>query len=186
MVKFNRFVLSLLASTMVFTASGAEEFGIVQQTLDNPDNEPAPAHPVPHPRQMKWQETEFLCFFHFRKCIIVIHLGPERVTRCRKPESVCANGRPGNRGNGLKPQKAAEMKGANRRSGAITTVFACGRPPRQETQNAQNSSKPATQRTQIFPAIFAEAARALDMKCEVLYFAHRTKLGWRIRQGIHM
>ena len=65
MVKFNRFVLSLLASTMVFTASGAEEFGIVQQTLDNPDNEPAPVHPVPHPRQMKWQETEFYAFFHF-------------------------------------------------------------------------------------------------------------------------
>lgn len=40
-------------------------FVLQPQTLANPDNEPAPVHPVPHERQMKWQETEFYAFFHY-------------------------------------------------------------------------------------------------------------------------
>ena len=31
----------------------------------NPDNEPVEVHPVPHDRQLKWQETEFYAFFHY-------------------------------------------------------------------------------------------------------------------------
>lgn len=42
-----------------------EAFVLRSQTLANPDNEPAPVHPVPHERQMKWQETEFYAFFHY-------------------------------------------------------------------------------------------------------------------------
>ena len=42
-----------------------QTFNLVQQSLDNPDNEPAPVHPVPHPRQVAWQETEFYAFFHY-------------------------------------------------------------------------------------------------------------------------
>lgn len=34
-------------------------------TLDNPDNVPAPVHPLPHDRQVKWMETEFYAFFHY-------------------------------------------------------------------------------------------------------------------------
>ena len=33
--------------------------------LPNPDNVPAPCHPVPHKRQILWNETEFYAFFHF-------------------------------------------------------------------------------------------------------------------------
>ena len=33
--------------------------------LPNPDNAPAPCHPVPHKRQILWNETEFYAFFHF-------------------------------------------------------------------------------------------------------------------------
>ncbi|MBQ0049262.1 MAG: alpha-L-fucosidase [Bacteroidales bacterium] len=33
--------------------------------LDNPDNAPAPVHPLPHDRQVKWMETEFYAFFHY-------------------------------------------------------------------------------------------------------------------------
>ncbi len=40
-------------------------FTLEKQRLDNPDNEPAPVHPVPHDRQLKWQETEFYAFFHY-------------------------------------------------------------------------------------------------------------------------
>ena len=46
-------------------ASGAwaqSEFALKSQTLSNPDNEPAEVHPVPHERQMKWNETEFYAF----------------------------------------------------------------------------------------------------------------------------
>ena len=35
-------------------AAPESEFKLVEQTLANPDNEPAPVHPVPHPRQLKW------------------------------------------------------------------------------------------------------------------------------------
>lgn len=33
--------------------------------LPNPDNAPAPCHPVPHKRQILWNETEFYAFFHY-------------------------------------------------------------------------------------------------------------------------
>lgn len=33
--------------------------------LPNPDNAPAPCHPVPHERQILWNETEFYAFFHY-------------------------------------------------------------------------------------------------------------------------
>ncbi len=35
------------------------------ESLPNPENEPIEVHPVPHPRQLKWQETEFYAFFHY-------------------------------------------------------------------------------------------------------------------------
>ena len=39
--------------------------GLIQQTLDNPENEPANVFPIPSARQMMWQETEFYAFFHY-------------------------------------------------------------------------------------------------------------------------
>ena len=33
--------------------------------LPNPDNAPAPCHPVPSERQILWNETEFYAFFHY-------------------------------------------------------------------------------------------------------------------------
>ena len=33
--------------------------------LPNPDNAPAPCHPIPHERQILWNETEFYAFFHY-------------------------------------------------------------------------------------------------------------------------
>ncbi len=44
---------------------GQEAFQLQEQNLANPDNEPLPVHPVPHARQLKWQETEFYAFFHY-------------------------------------------------------------------------------------------------------------------------
>lgn len=57
-------MLSLTAAAFILSAS-AEELTLVTQTVEYPDNEPAPCHPVPTPRQIKWQETEFYAFFHY-------------------------------------------------------------------------------------------------------------------------
>lgn len=56
--------LAALAAGAAFAAPEGE-FQLVEQTLANPENEPAPVHPVPHPRQLKWMETEFYAFFHY-------------------------------------------------------------------------------------------------------------------------
>jgi len=63
----NFYTKSLIGLTVCSLAAlaNAEELTLIPQTLDNPDNVPAPVHPVPHPRQIKWQETEFYAFFHY-------------------------------------------------------------------------------------------------------------------------
>ncbi len=56
--------LSILASVAV-TVSAQDALTLKTETLANPDNEPAPVHPVPHERQVLWNETEFYAFFHY-------------------------------------------------------------------------------------------------------------------------
>lgn len=53
------------AACWLALSASAQSLTLETQTLDNPDNIPAPVHPVPHPRQLKWQETEFYAFFHY-------------------------------------------------------------------------------------------------------------------------
>ena len=53
----------LIALTVPLTTFAQLE--LRQQTLSNPDNEPLPCHPVPSPRQLLWNETEFYAFFHY-------------------------------------------------------------------------------------------------------------------------
>ena len=55
----------LLVSLLIPACGLAQEFQLVQQELVNPDNVPAPCHPVPHERQILWNETEFYAFFHY-------------------------------------------------------------------------------------------------------------------------
>ena len=57
--------LALAAVLSIGAADAQQTLKLAKQTLPNPDNEPAPVHPVPHPRQLKWQETEFYAFFHY-------------------------------------------------------------------------------------------------------------------------
>lgn len=56
---------SLLLAGLLFPAGAAAQLQVVEEAPANPDNEPAEVHPVPHPRQLKWQETEFYAFFHY-------------------------------------------------------------------------------------------------------------------------
>ncbi len=56
----------VLAFTMVVPVlASAQGLALVNESLPNPDNEPAPVHPVPHPRQLAWMQTEFYGFFHY-------------------------------------------------------------------------------------------------------------------------
>ncbi len=61
-------VRCLLASWLLFAAGSVAaqtSFAVISDTLANPDNEPAPCHPVPSERQVRWQQTEFYAFFHY-------------------------------------------------------------------------------------------------------------------------
>lgn len=66
----NRSILSLIlilgAGALAAPVARAEDpLTLRPQTLANPENEPAPVHPLPHPRQIKWNETEMYAFFHY-------------------------------------------------------------------------------------------------------------------------
>lgn len=50
----------LLAST-----TSRAQLDLIDEEPDNRANEPAPVQPVPSPRQLKWNETEFYGFFHY-------------------------------------------------------------------------------------------------------------------------
>ena len=58
-------IKTLLIGLLLPACGFAQEFQLVQQELSNPDNVPAPCHPVPHERQILWNETEFYAFFHY-------------------------------------------------------------------------------------------------------------------------
>ena len=46
-------------------AWGGDTLKIKPEAPANPDNEPAPVHPLPSDRQLDWNETEFYAFFHY-------------------------------------------------------------------------------------------------------------------------
>ena len=56
---------TLLIGLMLPMFGFAQDFQMVSQELERPDNAPLPCHPVPHERQILWNETEFYAFFHY-------------------------------------------------------------------------------------------------------------------------
>ena len=58
-------VKALLMGILLPTAAMAQTFEMQTQEPSNPDNIPAPCHPVPHARQILWNQTEFYAFFHY-------------------------------------------------------------------------------------------------------------------------
>lgn len=135
----------------------AQDFRLKPQQLINPDNEPAPCHPVPHPRQLAWQETEFYAFFHYGMNTytdLEWGFGDEdeatfAPTKVPAPEQW------------LKAVKAAGMRGG------IAVVKHhdgfCLWPTETTTHNITRAGNDYGRRTNI-PRDFAAAARKLGMK----------------------
>lgn len=133
------------------------EFQLVNQQPANPDNEPAPVHPVPSERQVKWNETEFYAFFHY---------GMNTYTDREwgngdEDENLFAPTAVPNPEQWLTAAKAAGMKGG------IAVVKHhdgfCLWPTSSTTHNVTSSSNVNAQNTNI-PRDFSDAARKLGMK----------------------
>ncbi len=147
--------LGLLTSMSVM-ASAQETFSLKNEVLPNPDNEPAPVHPVPHDRQVKWMETEFYAFFHYGMNTFT---NKEWGDGSEDNKIYNPKGRPNPR-QWLEAVKAAGMKGG------IAVVKHhdgfCLWPTATTDHNSFNGGGEYSQVN--IPQEFAEAARDLDMK----------------------
>lgn len=130
---------------------------IIPQTIDNPDNEPAPVHPLPSKRQLLWQETEFYAFFHYGMNTytdLEWGLGSE-------DEALFAPTQVPNPKQWLKVVKTAGMKGgiavAKHHDGF------CLWPTKTTEHNVTKGGNEFARKTNI-PRDFAKAARKLKMK----------------------
>ncbi len=158
-VRLSLVALALAAVPLGVAAQTADgsEFVLEQQSLPNADNEPAAVHPVPHARQLKWQETEFYAFFHYG---MNTYTGQEWGYGDEDPSTFAPTQAPNPR-QWLETVKAAGMRGG------IAVVKHhdgfCLWPTKTTTHNVASSSNVYAQQTNI-PRDFAEAARDLGMK----------------------
>ena len=157
-----RTTLMLATAALAFGFSGQAQaqqnaFGLVQQTLSNPDNEPRPVFPVPTARQLKWNQTEFYAFFHYG---MNTYTGQEWGFGNENVNQFAPTGKP-NPKQWLEACKAAGMKGG------IAVVKHhdgfCLWPTETTDHNATNSSNQYAATLNI-PDDFAKAAKELDMK----------------------
>ena len=149
-------VLPLLAAAFAISVS-AEELPMVTQSVTFPDNEPAPCHPVPTPRQVKWQETEFYAFFHYG---MNTYTNLEWGMGSENPNTFAPTAVP-DPAQWLEAVKAAGMKGG------IAVVKHhdgfCLWPTETTTHRCTASSNANAQATNI-PRDFAKAAQDLGLK----------------------
>ena len=61
----NRLHYILITLLSAVSLNSGAQLPVREVVLKNHDNEPVPVHPVPHPRQMKWQQVEYYAFFHY-------------------------------------------------------------------------------------------------------------------------
>ncbi|MBR1594250.1 MAG: alpha-L-fucosidase [Alloprevotella sp.] len=65
MKKLSTHLFALAAALLPLSAAAQGGLSLRAEAPANPDNEPAPVHPVPSERQLLWQQTEFYAFFHY-------------------------------------------------------------------------------------------------------------------------
>lgn len=146
--------LPLLGTTELM-AQG--DFKLSTRMPSNQENEPAPVHPVPHPRQLKWQETEFYAFFHYG---MNTYTNKEWGYGNEDVDQFAPTAVPNPR-QWLEAAKSAHMKGG------IAVVKHhdgfCLWPTETTTHRANCSSNPNAKQTNI-PRDFGKAAQELGMK----------------------
>ena len=151
------FYKSLLLLGGLLPMSSMAQLSLVTETLPNPDNEPVPVQPVPHPRQLKWQETEFYAFFHYG---MNTYTGLERGNGDEAETRFAPTAAP-NPKQWLQAAKDAGMKGG------IAVVKHhdgfCLWPTETTTHNVTQSGNDFGRNTNI-PRDFAAAAKELGMK----------------------
>lgn len=144
-----------IACAAILSAS-AEELQLVNQSVEYPDNEPAPCFPVPTQRQLKWQETEFYAFFHYG---MNTYTDKEWGYGNESPSTFAPTAVPNPR-QWLEACKAAGM------TGGIAVVKHhdgfCLWPTETTTHNCTKSNNSNAQQTNI-PRDFAAAAKELGM-----------------------
>ena len=144
-----------LALTAPLTANA--QLQLVNESVVNAENEPAPVHPVPAPRQLKWQRTEFYAFFHYG---MNTYTGNEWGYGNEDENKFAPTAAP-NPEQWLTAVKAAGMKGG------IAVVKHhdgfCLWPTATTTHNVTSSSNAYAKATNI-PRDFAAAAKKLGMK----------------------
>lgn len=157
MNKFTLLLLALGVSGSPLCGFAQSEFTLVTQTLDNPDNEPAPVFPVPSDRQLKWNETEFYAFFHYG---MNTYTDAEWGNGSEDEANFAPTAAP-NPYQWLEAAKAAGMKGG------IAVVKHhdgfCLWPSATTTHDVENAGNTYGRETNI-PRDFAKAAQTLGMK----------------------
>lgn len=152
-----RFLVAAMLCALSADVINAEGLTLEEQTFVWPDNEPAPCHPLPSARQLKWQDIEFYAFFHY---------GMNTYTDLEwgdgsESESLFAPTAVPDPRQWLEAVKAAGMRGG------IAVVKHhdgfCLWPTATTTHNVTNSANPNAKKTNI-PRDFAEAARDLGME----------------------
>lgn len=144
-----------IAALLPFNAVAQLE--LKSESLPNPENEPVAVHPVPHPRQLKWQETEFYAFFHYgMNTYTGLEWGNGDENRARFAPTAAPNPR----------QWLTVAKQAGMRGGIAVVKHHdgfCLWPTETTDHNVTNSGNDYGRQTNI-PRDFADAARELDMK----------------------
>ncbi len=149
--------IAIVLALIPLAITAQSEFTVVDNVRENPDNEPAPVHPVPNKRQILWNETEFYAFFHYG---INTYTNKEWGYGDEDPNLFAPTAVPNPR-QWLEAAKSAGMKGG------IAVVKHhdgfCLWPTATTTHNVLASSNANAQATNI-PKDFADAAKELDMK----------------------
>ena len=148
--------LCLTAAVPGTMSAQSSNFKLVEESVSNPDNTPAPVFPVPSDRQLKWNETEFYGFFHYGMNTYTNEEWGSGMER----ETVFAPTKKPNPEQWLQVAQSAGMKGG------IAVVkhhdgFCLW--PTQTTEHCVRNSSGYGKETNI-PKDFAEAARKLNMK----------------------
>lgn len=143
---------------MLSNASADAQTLTIDNTVpSNPDNIPAPVHPLPTARQLKWQETEFYAFYHYgMNTYTNLEWGNGNEAESRFAPTAAPNPR-----QWVETAKAAGMKGG------IAVVKHhdgfCLWPTATTTHNITKGGNDYAKATNI-PRDFAAASRDLDMK----------------------